>query len=125
MAKEITFLPMHEKQNIWLVCLTFFAYFFCVDRQVLGRWKVLFISVKYPYTFYLSYFYFCQLEKDCFKWLEIIPRNFKTRNILKKLKNNREILIKSYDFIKYIIFGELSFFQIPWNRILAMKGNST
>lgn len=69
-------------------------------------------------TFYLSYFYVCQLEKDGLIWLKIILKNIKTRHILEKLKNNREILIESNNFI-YI------FFQIPWKRILAMKGKST
>lgn len=70
-------------------------------------------------TFYLSYFCVCQLEEDCLKWLKIIPESIKTRHKLENLKNNREILIESHNFMYDIVF------QIPWKRILAMKGNST
>lgn len=58
-------------------------------------------------TFYLSYFYVCQLEKDCLKWFKIISKNVKFRHILEKLKSNWEVLIKSHNFI-YCLFSNSS-----------------
>lgn len=58
-------------------------------------------------TFYLSYFYVCQLEKDCLKWLKNILKNIKARHILEKLKNNREILVESHNYIYHCVPNSL------------------
>jgi len=68
---------------------------------------------------------FCQLEKDCFKPLNMIPKKIKARNTLEKFKNKPEILMKSCNFIKDIILGQTNFFQIPGEAVSAMEENST
>lgn len=116
MAKEITFLPDAWKAK-HMACLShIFRIFLLCWQTGFGKMESAFHFSEMSITFYLSYFYFFQLEKECLEWLKIIPKNVKTRHILEKLKNNQEILIKSYNFIKCIFFS-----QISWNRILAMK----
>lgn len=110
-----------------MACL---SHIFCVFLLVLTDrfWKM---ESAFHFSelsvYFLSFLLlFCHLEKDCLKWLKIIPDKIKTRNTLEKFKNRPEIFNKVLKFHKrYIIGGDLHFFQIPGEGVLAAEENST
>lgn len=107
MAKEITFLPDAWKAK-HMACLShIFRIFLLCWQTGFGKMESAFHFHERSITFYLSYFYVCQLEKDCLKWFKIISKNVKFRHILEKLKSNWEVLIKSHNFI-YCLFSNSS-----------------
>lgn len=126
MAKGITFLPDAWKAK-HMACL---SHIFCIFLLVLTDrfWKM---ESAFHFSelsiYFLSFLLlFCHLEKDCLKWLKIIPDKIKTRNTLEKFKNRPEIFNKVLKFHKrYIIGGDLHFFQIPGEGVLAAEENST
>lgn len=55
----------------------------------------------------------------------MVPKKIKERNTSEKSKNKPKILMKSYEFMKDIIFGGAAFLQIPGEGLLAKEENST